>query len=155
MKTGLIVKLIVLLLLCAGFLSGLTRPSPGPAAAPAAAPAATTEPDYVAAMRRMQLFFAAWSDGRAEDMSALCVQDPDGQTLDRIAALTQGLVPVEYTVNNASPSADGEEQVFSVTLTVRREDGNDPMEIELQPVMRLLGGEWYLQADSLAPLQAR
>ena len=149
MKTGLIVTLTILLLLCLGLLSAQPRSSTAPVPAPA------EEPEDIRGLRRLNDFFAAWNAGDTGRMAALCVQDADGRVRERITALTEGLVPMEYTVNLAVPSADGEEQVFSVTLTLRRENGGDPVKIDLQAVMRRADGEWRLWADSLAPLAAR
>jgi hypothetical protein len=119
-------------------------------------PAATPVPnsgENSAAWQRLQQFFSFWSVNNTENMLGLV--SPEWASAQEIPAKSLFLVltnrvPMDYAFENISGTDADSSRTVTMTSTIDKKNGRDPVKIRFQVLMLQQNGEWYVDPNSLA-----
>ncbi len=118
--------------------------------------AATATPapaaDDHSATDRLESFFYYWSVNKQDDMLTLCA--PSWlSTVENAKTALFGLManrtPLDYTVEKISGTVDDTSRTVTVTSTMDRNNGKDPVKYRLGVLMVREGDQWYVDPQSL------
>ncbi|MBQ9251141.1 MAG: hypothetical protein IJ188_00715 [Clostridia bacterium] len=101
---------------------------------------------------RLESFFRYWSANRQDEMLALC--SPSWQSgVDNPKTALFGLLanrtPLDYTVEKISGTVDDTSRTVTVTSTMDRNNGKDPVKYRLGVLMVKENDTWYVDPQSL------
>ncbi len=120
------------------------------------ATAATATPapavDDHSATDRLESFFYYWSVNKQDDMLTLCA--PSWlSTVENAKTALFGLManrtPLDYTVEKISGTVDDTSRTVTVTSTMDRNNGKNPVKYRLGVLMVREGDQWYVDPQSL------
>ena len=114
---------------------------------PTPAPSADTS-----AQERVETFFRYWMSNMQDEMLALCA--PSWQSsVDNPKAALFGLLanrkPTDYYVEGLSGTDDSTSRKATVTSTIDRNNGKDPVKYRLSVLMLTEGDQWFVDPQSL------
>ena len=118
-----------------------------------AEPAATPTPAAdTGATDRLEAFFRYWSANMQDEMLTLCA--PSWQSgVDNPKTALFGLLanrkPLDYTVENITGTSESTSRTVTVTSTIDRNNGKDPVKYRLSVLMVKEGDQWYVDPQSL------
>ncbi len=123
-------------------------PTPAPAAAAA---------DDTSATDRLESFFYYWSVNKTDDMLTLCAPSwlssvENART--SLFGLMANRTPLDYTVEKISGTVDDTSRTVTVTSTMDRNNGKDPVKYRLSVLMVKEGDQWYVDPQSLKTYEA-
>ena len=124
--------------------------SAGTEARPTATPTAAAEDN--SATDRLEAFFRYWSAGMQDEMLNLC--SPTWQSgVDNPKTALFGLLanrrPLDYTVEKISGTSESTSRTVTVTSTIDRNNGKDPVKYRLSVLMVKENEQWYVDPQSL------
>ena len=131
-------------------------PQTGNAISAANQPAETATPtpaaDDSATTDRLESFFRYWGANRQDEMLSLC--SPTWQSgVDNAKTSLFGLLanrrPIDYTVEKVSGTIEETSRTVTVTTTMDRNNGKDPVKYRLGVLMVREGDQWYVDPQSL------
>ncbi|MBR2822392.1 MAG: hypothetical protein IKE24_01685 [Clostridia bacterium] len=104
------------------------------------------------ATERLETFFRYWSAGMQDEMLNLCA--PSWQSsVDNPKTALFGLLanrrPLDYTVENITGTSESTSRTVTVTSTIDRNNGKDPVKYRLSVLMVKEGDQWYVDPQSL------
>ena len=118
------------------------------------APTATPTPvaDDTSTTDRLEDFFRYWSANRQDEMLTLCA--PSWQSgVDNPKTALFGLLanrtPLDYTVEKISGTVDDTSRTVTVTSTMDRNNGKEPVKYRLGVLMVRQGDTWFVDPQSL------
>ena len=125
-------------------ISAVAQEQPTAAPTEAASDSATTE--------RLESFFRFWSAGMQDEMLTLC--SPSWQSgVDNPKTALFGLLanrrPLDYTVERISGTPESTSRTVTVTSTIDRNNGKDPVKYRLSVLMVKESEQWYVDPQSL------
>ena len=117
-------------------------------------PTATPTPvgEDTATVDRLEAFFRYWSAGMQDEMLNLC--SPTWQSgVDNPKTSLFGLLanrrPMDYTVEKISGTSESTSRTVTVTSTIDRNNGKDPVKYRLSVLMVKENEQWYVDPQSL------
>ena len=116
--------------------------------------AATTTPEVsdTETTDRLELFFRYWSANMQDEMLTLCAPSWQSSADNPKSALFYLLAnrkPIDYTVEKVSGTSEDTSRTVTVTSTIDRNNGKDPVKYRLSVLMVKEGGVWYVDPQSL------
>ena len=118
--------------------------------APTATPTAAAED--TSTTDRLENFFRYWSSGMQDEMLTLCA--PSWQSsVDNPKTALFGLLanrrPLDYTVEKVTGVSEDTSRTVTVTSTIDRNNGKDPVKYRLSVLMVKENEQWYVDPQSL------
>ena len=117
-----------------------------------ATPTPTPEVEDNSAIDRLESFFRYWSANREDEMLALCapswksgVDNPN----TALFGLKANRTPLDFTVEKISGTNDDTSRTVTLSSTMDRNNGKDPVKYRLNVIMVKESGEWYVDPASL------
>ncbi len=120
---------------------------------PAATATPTAEPtEDTGATDRLETFFYYWSAGMQDEMLDLCA--PSWQSgVDNPKTALFGLLanrrPLDYTVEKITGTSESTSRTVTVTSTIDRNNGKDPVKYRLSVLMLKESEQWFVDPQSL------
>ncbi len=105
-----------------------------------------------AATDRLESFFYYWSVNKQDDMLTLCSPSWLSSVENARTALFQLMAnrtPLDYTVEKISGTVDDTSRTVTVSSTMDRNNGKDPVKYRLSVLMVREGEIWYVDPQSL------
>lgn len=121
---------------------------------PTAAPATPTPApaDDSATTDRLEAFFRYWSANRYDEMLTLCApswQSSVDNPKTSLFGLMANRTPLDYTVEKISGTQDDTSRTVTVTSTMDRNNGKDPVKYRLSVLMVKESDQWFVDPQSL------
>ena len=117
----------------------------------------TPVPEDNTAADRLESFFYYWSVNKYDEMLTLClpswlssVDNPKPALFGLLANRT----PLDYTMERISGTADDSSRTVTVTSTMDRNNGKDPVKYRLSVLMARDGDQWFVDPQSLKTYEA-
>ena len=109
------------------------------------------------ATTRLESFFRYWSAGMQDEMLNLCA--PSWQSgVDNPKTALFGLLanrrPLDYTVESITGTSESTSRNVTVTSTIDRNNGKDPVKYRLSVLMVKENEQWYVDPQSLKTYEA-
>ena len=125
-------------------ISSVVRTEAPPTATPAVEDNSTTE--------RLESFFRYWSANRQDEMLTLCApswQSSVDNPKTALFGLMANRTPLDYTVEKISGVSEDTSRTVTVTSTMDRNNGKEPVKYRLNVLMVREGDQWYVDPQSL------
>ena len=118
----------------------------------AATPTPTPVADDTSTTDRLETFFRYWSANRQDEMLTLCApswQSSVDNPKTALFGLLANRTPLDYTVEKVSGTVDDTSRTVTVTSTMDRNNGKEPVKYRLGVLMVREGDTWYVDPQSL------
>ena len=117
-------------------------------------PTATPTPvaDDHSTTDRLESFFRYWSANRQDEMLTLCApswQSSVDNPKTALFGLLANRTPLDYTVEKISGTSEDTSRTVTVTSTMDRNNGKDPVKYRIGVLMVREGDQWYVDPQSL------
>jgi len=111
-----------------------------------------TPADDSATTDRVELFFRYWASNMQDEMLTLCAPSWQSSVENAKTALFGILanrIPLDCTIEKVTGTSEDSSRTVTVTSTIDRNNGKDPVKYRLSVLMLKEGGEWYVDPQSL------
>ncbi len=125
-------------------ISAVNQSAPTATPAPTQSDSATTD--------RLEDFFRYWSANRQDEMLTLCApswQSSVDNPKTALFGLLANRTPLDYTVEKISGTVDDTSRTVTVTSTMDRNNGKEPVKYRLGVLMVRQGDTWFVDPQSL------
>lgn len=120
---------------------------------PTLAPATPTPAqDDTSTVDRLDSFFRYWAANRQDEMLMLCSpswQSSADEPKTALFHLIANRTPLDYTIEKVSGTSEDSSRTVTVTATIDRNNGKDPVKYRLNVLMVREADEWYVDPQSL------
>ncbi len=109
------------------------------------------------AQDRLVEFFRYWGMNQTEDMLRLCMPSWQASVENPIGTLFTILanrLPIDYSYESITGTNDDTSRTITLTSTIDRRNGKDPVKYRLNVIMVKENDEWYVDPQSLKSYEA-
>ncbi|MBQ3706153.1 MAG: hypothetical protein II888_06830 [Clostridia bacterium] len=113
---------------------------------------ATPAPANTSTEDRLDSFFRYWAANRLDEMLTLCSpswQSGEDNPRSALFRLLANRTPLDYSIDKTSGTSEDTSRTVTVTSTLDRNNGKDPVKYRLSVLMIREGDEWYVDPQSL------
>ena len=115
-------------------------------------PTATPAVEDTSTADRLDSFFRYWAANKLDDMLTLCApswQSGEDNPRSALFRLLANRTPLDYEIEKISGTSEDTSRTVTVTSTMDRNNGKDPVKYRLSVLMVRDGTVWYVDPQSL------